>query len=68
MQVFSNKVIPLDMMMRGEKPDLARITRDAKLHPWYFVGELFAIAMMVVGAVAIFGWLYELGRQVGRTM
>lgn len=67
-QVFTNKVIPLDLMLRGEKPDLAKIMRDAKVHPWYFAGELFAIVMMIVGAVATMGWLYELGRQVGRTL
>jgi hypothetical protein len=67
-QVFTNKVIPVDLMLRGEKPDLAKIKRDAKLHPWYFAGELFAVVMMIVGAVATCGWLYELGREVGRSL
>ena len=66
MQIFTNKVIPLDLMIRGEKPDFSKILKDAKEHPWYFAGELLAIAMMVVGAIATATWAYELGRQVGR--
>lgn len=66
MQVFTNKVIPLDLMLRGERPDLSKIARGAKAHPWYFIGELFAIAMMIVGAVVTISWAYELGRQIGR--
>ena len=68
MQIFTNKVIPLDMMIRGEKPDLSKIREDAREHSWYFVGELFAITMMIVGAIATTAWAYELGRQVGRLM
>ena len=68
MQVFTNKVIPLDLMLRGEKPDFAKIKHDAKVHPWYFAGELFAIAMTIVGAIATCEWLYELGRQVGKAL
>ena len=68
MHVFTNKVIPLDLMIRGEKPDFAKIKRDAKAYPWYFAAELLVIAMMIVGAIATCGWLYELGRQVGGTL
>ena len=68
MQVFTNKVIPVDLMLRGEKPDFQKIVQDAKMHPWYFAGELFAVAMMVVGAIATCTWLYELGRQVGHLL
>ncbi len=68
MQIFTNKVIPLDTMIRGEKPDLPKILEDAREHPWYFAGELFAVTMMIVGAIATTTWAYELGRQVGRLM
>lgn len=55
-------------MLRGEKPDVAKMIKDAKEHPWYLLGELFAVAMMIVGAFVFADWAYELGRQVGLSM
>jgi hypothetical protein len=66
MYLYSNKVIPIDAMLRGEKPDLKLIIENAKEYPAHFVGELLAMGMMVLGAYTAAGWAYEAGRWVGR--
>lgn len=68
MYLYSNKVIPIDAMLLGEKPDFKLIIKNAKEYPAYFVFELFAMAMMVLGAYTAAGWAYEAGRWVGRSI
>lgn len=68
MHLYSNKVIPIDAMLSGETPDFKQIVQNAKEFPGHFLGELFAVAMMILGAYTAAGWAYEAGRWVGRAL
>lgn len=68
MIIFTNKVIPIDRLSRGESVDLRKVVESAKEHPWYFLGELFSLTMMIIGVYVVGEWVYQLGHAFGRSI
>jgi hypothetical protein len=65
MAIIESKVIPLELMLKGQALDFRKIVEDAKKYPGHFLLELFSIAMMLVGVYVVAGWAYELVVWVG---
>ena len=68
MELFENKVIPVDRMLRGEAIDFAEIKANAKESPGYFALELMALILMVIGTINLIDWAYRAGVSIGQSV
>jgi len=65
MYIFENRVIPVDRLLTGKPIDFGKMIENAKLYPGHCALEAFGLVMMVVGAVTVCRYAYDLGRQIG---
>jgi hypothetical protein len=68
MYIFSNKVIPIDKIFSDEISNITfkDIVQNARIHPWHFFAEAFALCLMVIGGSVVFSWAFEIGELVGQ--